>query len=157
MQDLFSSFWFRSIEFIRILIQYFFFFFSFFGGEQILRRLKFLDFSHSCNLRRTPDFSEIINLEVLVLNNCNSLVEVDKSVICLDKLVTFDLTYCKNLELPQEIDEFMKRVNDRETGLEPKSPSIIMQAFHILPEEVISPFLLSEKTGFSDLNSLLMN
>ena len=119
MQDLFSSFWFRSIEFIRILIQYFFFFFSFFGGEQILRRLKFLDFSHSSNLRRTPDFSEIINLEVLVLNNCNSLVEVDKSVICLDKLVTFDLTNCENLELPQEIDEFMKRVNDRETGLKP--------------------------------------
>lgn len=119
--------------------------------------MKFLDFSHSSNLRRTPDFSEIINLEVLVLNNCNSLVEVHKSVICLDKLVTFDLTCCKNLEFPQEIDEFMKRVNDSETGLKPKSPSIIRKAFHILPVEVISPSLLSEKTGFLDLNSLLMN
>ena len=88
-------------------------------GEQILKKLKFLDVSHSYYLRGTPDFSEINNLEVLVLNNCTSLVEIHKSVICLDKLVTFDLADCKSLKnLPQEIDQFMSRV----TRLQFKSP-----------------------------------
>ena len=88
-------------------------------GEQILKKLKFLDVSHSYYLRGTPDFSEINNLEVLVLNNCTSLVEIHKSVICLDKLVTFDLADCKSLKnLPQEIGQFMSRV----TRLQFKSP-----------------------------------
>ena len=72
--------------------------------EQILKKLKFLDVSHSYQLRRTPDFSGITNLEVLFLNNCTSLVEVHKSVICLDKLVTLDLADCENLtKLPIDI------------------------------------------------------
>uniref|UniRef100_A0A2N9GST1 C-JID domain-containing protein n=1 Tax=Fagus sylvatica TaxID=28930 RepID=A0A2N9GST1_FAGSY len=46
---------------------------------------------------RTPDFSGITNLEVLVLNNCTSLVKVHNSVVHLNKLVTLDLADCKNL------------------------------------------------------------
>ena len=59
--------------------------------------MKFLDFSHSNHLRRTPDFSGIDNLEVLLLNNCTNLIEVHESVIDLSKLVTLDLKDCKNL------------------------------------------------------------
>jgi hypothetical protein len=66
-------------------------------GEQILQKLKFLDVSHSYHLMRTPDFSGITNLEVLVLNNCTSLVKVHNSVVHLNKLVTLDLADCKNL------------------------------------------------------------
>ena len=66
-------------------------------GEQILPKLKFLDVGHSYHLRRTPDFSGITNLEVLVLNNCTSLVEVHKYVAYLDKLVTLDLENCNYL------------------------------------------------------------
>ena len=79
-------------------------YFFFWVSEQILKKLKFLDVRHSYYLRRTPDFSGITNLEVLFLNNCTSLVEVHKSVICLDKLVTLDLADCENLtKLPIDI------------------------------------------------------
>jgi hypothetical protein len=66
-------------------------------GEHILQKLMFLDVSHSYHLMRTPDFPEITNLEVSVLNNCTSLVKVHNSVVHLDKLVTLDLADCKNL------------------------------------------------------------
>ena len=80
--------------------------------EQILKKLKFLDVSHSYHLRRTPDFSGIDNLEVLLLNNCTNLVEVHESVIDLSKLVTLDLKDCKNLwKLPLGIYNLESRVN----------------------------------------------
>ena len=79
--------------------------------EQILKRLKFLDVSHSYHLRRTPDFSGIDNLEVLLLNNCTNLVEVHESVIYLDKLVTLNLDDCNNLrKLPLGIYNLKSRV-----------------------------------------------
>ena len=79
--------------------------------EQILKRLKFLDVSHSYHLRRTPDFSGIDNLEVLLLNNCTNLVEVHESVIFLDKLVTLDLEDCNNLrKIPLGIYNLKSRV-----------------------------------------------
>ncbi|XP_065634517.1 disease resistance protein RPV1 isoform X4 [Quercus suber] len=81
-------------------------------GNKILKKLKFVDVNHSYNLRRTPDFSGNTNLEVLVFNNCTSLVYVHKSVTCLDKLVTLDLEDCKKLrELPLGIHNIKARVN----------------------------------------------
>ena len=78
----------------------------------ILKKLKFLDVSHSYHLRRTPNFSGIDNLEVLLLNNCTNLVEVHESVIDLSKLVTLDLKDCKNLwKLPLGIYNLESRVN----------------------------------------------
>jgi hypothetical protein len=77
-------------------------------GEQILPKLKFLDVSHSYHLRRTPDFSGITNLEVLVLNNCTSLVEVHESIAYLDKLVTLDLENCSatNLQMVRNVFKY---------------------------------------------------
>ena len=78
----------------------------------ILKKLKFLDVSHSYHLRRTPDFSGMDNLEVLLLNNCTNLVEVHESVVDLRKLVTLDLKDCKNLwKLPLGIYNLESRVN----------------------------------------------
>ena len=77
-----------------------------------MKKLKFLDVSHSYHLRKTPDFSGIDNLEVLLLNTCINLVEVHESVIGLSKLVTLDLKDCKNLwKLPLGIYNLESRVN----------------------------------------------
>uniref|UniRef100_A0A2N9II20 ADP-ribosyl cyclase/cyclic ADP-ribose hydrolase n=1 Tax=Fagus sylvatica TaxID=28930 RepID=A0A2N9II20_FAGSY len=77
-------------------------------GTKILPKLKFLDVSHSYHLRRTPDFSRITNLEVLVLNNCTSLVEVHESIAYLDKLVTLDLENCSatNLQMVRNVFKY---------------------------------------------------
>ena len=77
-----------------------------------MKKLKFLDVSYSYHLRRTPDFSGIDNLEVLLLNNCTNLVEVHESVVDLRKLVTLDLKDCKNLwKLPLGIYNLECRVD----------------------------------------------
>ncbi|KAI8522807.1 hypothetical protein RHMOL_Rhmol13G0025200 [Rhododendron molle] len=64
----------------------------------VLVKLKFLYLSHCYYLTRAPDFSGLINLEELLLNDCVRLVEVDKSIRCLNKLVLLDMKNCKNLE-----------------------------------------------------------
>ena len=116
--------------------------------EQILKKLKFLDISHSYYLRRTPDFSGITNLEVLVLNNCTSLVEVHNSVLCLDKLVTLDLANCKNLtKLPIDIYKSKSCVNlsgctklDMVPRFELKSPLILWYSLLISSEVPLESF-----------------
>ncbi|XP_058216986.1 disease resistance protein TAO1-like [Rhododendron vialii] len=71
---------------------------------QFLRLLKILNLSHSYNLAKIPNFSELLNLEKLVLKNCTSLVEVHESIGRLDKLVMLNLEDCKNLRnLPTSI------------------------------------------------------
>ena len=108
--------------------------------EQILKKLKFLDVSHSYHLRRTPDFSGIDNLEVLLLNNCTNLVEVHESVVDLSKLVTLDLRDCKNLwKLPPGIyrsrDYPSACTNlDMEQSSGSKSPLTIWYSLHISSE-----------------------
>ncbi|XP_058216898.1 disease resistance protein RPV1-like [Rhododendron vialii] len=44
-------------------------------GTKFLGLLKILNLSHSYDLAKTPDFSELPNLERLVLKNCRSLIE----------------------------------------------------------------------------------
>ncbi|KAG5550623.1 hypothetical protein RHGRI_015536 [Rhododendron griersonianum] len=74
------------------------------AGTKFLRLLKILDLSHSYDLEKTPDFSELPNLERLLLKNCTSLVEVHKSIGRLERLVLLNLEDCKNLRnLPRSI------------------------------------------------------
>ncbi|PHU14929.1 hypothetical protein BC332_16134 [Capsicum chinense] len=54
------------------------------------------DFSE--NLLRTPNFSEIPNLQRIVLKSCLSLVEVHPSIGNLKKLISLNMTNCKNLK-----------------------------------------------------------
>ncbi|XP_059652140.1 disease resistance protein RUN1-like [Cornus florida] len=73
-------------------------------GKKFLRSLKILNLSHSHCLTNTPDFSNVPNLERLILKDCMNLIEVHKSIGELGRLVLLDLKDCKNLrELPLEI------------------------------------------------------
>ena len=125
--------------------------------EQILKRLKFLDVSHSRQLRRTPDFSGMDNLEMLLLNNCTNLVEVHESVIFLDKLVTLDLDDCNNLrKIPLGIYNLKSRVYlsgctklDMVPRLE--SPFTVRDSLLISSEVPLRNFLLQYKVSVSSL------
>ncbi|XP_058200247.1 disease resistance protein RUN1-like isoform X2 [Rhododendron vialii] len=73
-------------------------------GTKILAKLKFLYLSHCYHLIETPNFSGLNNLEELLLNDCIRLVEVDKSIRFLNKLLVLDMKNCKKLwKLPSGI------------------------------------------------------
>ncbi|KAI8571183.1 hypothetical protein RHMOL_Rhmol01G0099000 [Rhododendron molle] len=72
--------------------------------HEILDKLKFLYLSHCHYLTRTPNFSRLYSLEELLLNDCKSLVEVDESIRCLNKLLVLDMKNCTELrKLPYGI------------------------------------------------------
>ncbi|XP_058185046.1 disease resistance protein RPV1-like isoform X3 [Rhododendron vialii] len=74
------------------------------NGNMILGKLKFLYLSHCHYLTRTPDFSGLSSLEELLLNDCKSLVEVDESIRCLNKLLVLGMKNCTKLRnLPSSI------------------------------------------------------
>ncbi|XP_057458662.1 disease resistance protein RUN1-like [Lotus japonicus] len=72
--------------------------------SQMLRKLKFLNLSHSPNLRQTPDFSNLPNLEKLVLKDCTSLSSISPSIGNLNELLLINLKNCTSLrQLPRSI------------------------------------------------------
>lgn len=60
--------------------------------------MKFLNLSHSYHLTKTPDFSNLPNLEELKLKDCKSLVEIHHSIGCLQRLILVDLKDCTKLK-----------------------------------------------------------
>ncbi|XP_057464553.1 disease resistance protein RUN1-like isoform X2 [Actinidia eriantha] len=73
-------------------------------GAKVLGSLKMLNVSHSPKLAKTPDFSGIPCLEKLILKDCPSLVEVDESIVKLQRIFLLNLRDCKNLrKLPRNI------------------------------------------------------
>ncbi|XP_015159708.1 disease resistance protein RML1A-like isoform X2 [Solanum tuberosum] len=73
-------------------------------GPKLIRCLKFLNLSHSYQLRRTPDFSELPNLEQLILERCINLTEVDQSIGYLEGLTLLNLNGCTKLRrIPESI------------------------------------------------------
>ncbi|XAR49315.1 hypothetical protein NMG60_11032483 [Bertholletia excelsa] len=69
-----------------------------------LKHLKILDLSHSHDLTKTPYFTQMPNLERLLLEDCTGLVEVHKSIGYLEKLVLLNLRNCVKLrKLPTSI------------------------------------------------------
>ncbi|XP_052175772.1 disease resistance protein RPV1-like [Diospyros lotus] len=74
------------------------------NGTKCLRLLKILNLSHSRYLFETPDLSRLPNLERLILENCTSLIMINESIGCLERLVFLNLRDCQNLrELPQTL------------------------------------------------------
>ncbi|XP_058185531.1 disease resistance protein RPV1-like isoform X2 [Rhododendron vialii] len=74
------------------------------NGNMVLGKLKFLYLSHCHYLTRTPNFSGLSSLEELLLNDCKSLVEVDESIRCLNKLFVLGMKNCTKLrKLPSSI------------------------------------------------------
>ncbi|MED6176056.1 hypothetical protein PIB30_084252 [Stylosanthes scabra] len=71
---------------------------------QVLNKLKILNLSHSHQLRETPDFSYLPNLEKLILEDCPSLSSVSHTIGHLNHLLLINLKDCKSLRsLPQSI------------------------------------------------------
>lgn len=71
---------------------------------QFLPNLKILNLSHSHLLVTFPDCTKLPNLELLILKGCLNLVEIDKSIGFLEKLILLNLKGCKKLKkLPREI------------------------------------------------------
>jgi Leucine-rich repeat (LRR) protein len=75
----------------------------------MLEKLKILNLSHSRDLTKTPDFSNLPNLEKLVLKDCPSLTAVSHTIGSLKKLLLINLTDCTGLlTLPRSIYELEK-------------------------------------------------
>ena len=71
---------------------------------QFLPKLKILDLRHSHDLIRTPDFSGLLGLEKLILEDCIRLVQIHKSIGDLQGLLILNLRNCISLmELPEEM------------------------------------------------------
>ncbi|GMY07828.1 TMV resistance protein N-like [Fagus crenata] len=74
-------------------------------GRKSLEKLKVIQLENSIELIETPDFTEIPNLEELVLENCINLPGVHPSIGVLKKLKVVSLKGCKNLKsLPSKFE-----------------------------------------------------
>jgi Leucine-rich repeat (LRR) protein len=71
---------------------------------QILDKLKVLNLSNSKHLTKSPNFSQVPKLEILILEGCTGLVEIHESIGGLGNLVLLNLKGCKSLiNLPSNI------------------------------------------------------
>ncbi|XP_059429972.1 disease resistance protein RPV1-like isoform X2 [Corylus avellana] len=72
--------------------------------KKILNNLKVLNLSNSKCLTKSPNFSQVPQLEILILEGCTSLVQVHESIGYLKRLVLLNLKNCTNLKvLPRSI------------------------------------------------------
>ncbi|KAL6179774.1 hypothetical protein ACLB2K_046445 [Fragaria x ananassa] len=67
-------------------------------GQKGWSMLRHLDLSGSSSLISTPDFTEVPDLEELVLQRCTSLIFVHPSLGFLKKLRKLDLQFCQSIE-----------------------------------------------------------
>ncbi|PKI63553.1 hypothetical protein CRG98_016071 [Punica granatum] len=66
--------------------------------------LKVLNLSYSHFLTMTPDFSGLLKLEELIMEDCTELKEIDRSIGCLEELLLVNLKDCKKLKsIPDSI------------------------------------------------------
>ncbi|KAM3012895.1 hypothetical protein FF2_025824 [Malus domestica] len=72
-------------------------------GCKLLERLKILNLSNSLFLIKSPDFSQVPNLEELILKGCVNLSEIHPSIGQLQKLSLVNLKECEKLSsLPRD-------------------------------------------------------
>ncbi|XP_050115631.1 disease resistance protein RPV1-like isoform X8 [Malus sylvestris] len=72
-------------------------------GFKSLHNLKTLDLSNSWSLQKSPNFSQVPNLERLILKECESLFEIHPSIGHLKRLSLVNLQICSNLRsLPRD-------------------------------------------------------
>ncbi|TQE04837.1 hypothetical protein C1H46_009551 [Malus baccata] len=68
-----------------------------------LQKLKIIDLSYSSDLIKSPDFSQVPNLEELILEGCNKLSEIHPSIGYLKRLSLVNLKECEMLSsLPRD-------------------------------------------------------
>ncbi|KAJ4972008.1 hypothetical protein NE237_005107 [Protea cynaroides] len=87
---------------------------------KFVKTLKVLDLKHCVKLSRTPNLSENLELEVLLLQGCVKLKAFDQSIDNLKRLVILNMERCRKLKyLPPNIYRLssLKRLNIRSTGI----------------------------------------
>ncbi|KAK3438079.1 hypothetical protein EUGRSUZ_C02697, partial [Eucalyptus grandis] len=68
------------------------------------KKLKVLDLTGCAKLTRTPDFSNFMSLEMLILAWCSKLITIDRAIGKLELLKTLNIKGCSSLrELPGEV------------------------------------------------------
>lgn len=100
---------------------------------QVLTSLKILDLSYSYHLASSPDFSQLPNLERLILKHCKNLSEIHKSIGELGRLVLLNLKGCENLRnLPKKVFQLksLEKLNisgcSRLEGLPPDLGNLVL-------------------------------
>ncbi|KAM2193558.1 hypothetical protein ACFX1R_027831 [Malus domestica] len=94
-------------------------------GSKSLHNLKTLDLSHSYSLQKSPDFSQVPNLEELILVWCKSLSEIHPSIGHLKRLSLVNLKWCfKLISLPRDFYK-LKSVEAECTSIREVPPSIV--------------------------------
>ncbi|KAL8240035.1 hypothetical protein R6Q59_013390 [Mikania micrantha] len=69
------------------------------------RRLKLMKLKHCLRLTSTPNFTEMRNLEELILEGCRNLVKVDPSIGMLRRLVLLNMKNCTRLRaFPSKVE-----------------------------------------------------
>ncbi|WCJ30631.1 Disease resistance protein (TIR-NBS-LRR class) family [Euphorbia peplus] len=77
---------------------------QFMESRKSVKKLKFLNLSHSHNLIEIPDFEGCQNLEKLILKDCIRLEKVGDTIGLLSNLIFLDFRGCKSLKkLPESI------------------------------------------------------
>nr|XP_028965611.1 disease resistance-like protein CSA1 isoform X2 [Malus domestica] len=72
-------------------------------GYKSLQKLKIINLGHSTFLQKSLDFSQVPNLEKLILEGCDKLSEIHPSIGHLKRLALVNLTGCKMLSsLPRD-------------------------------------------------------
>ncbi|KAM1809365.1 hypothetical protein ACFX12_026280 [Malus domestica] len=72
-------------------------------GSKSFQNLKIIDLSDSNDVKKSPDFSQVPNLENLILGHCQSLSEIHPSIGHLKRLSLVNLQGCYNLRsLPKD-------------------------------------------------------
>ncbi|XLT83599.1 hypothetical protein HN873_005352 [Arachis hypogaea] len=72
--------------------------------EQMMKNLKLLNLSHSQHLTQTPDFSNMPNLEKLILRYCPKLTSVSHTIEHLKQVLLINMKGCSGLRvLPRSI------------------------------------------------------
>ncbi|XP_068343922.1 disease resistance protein RPV1-like [Pyrus communis] len=75
-------------------------------GFKLLQKLKIINLSYSRFLIKSPDFSQLPNLEELILEGCGNLSEIHPSIGHLKRLSLVNLTSCYRLiSLPRDFYE----------------------------------------------------
>ncbi|XP_018724560.2 disease resistance protein RPV1-like isoform X1 [Eucalyptus grandis] len=75
------------------------------GWSQMkMDRLKILDLTGCVRLKKTPEFSNFMSLEKLILARCVELTTIDRSINKLEHLTSLNIKGCRLLgELPEEV------------------------------------------------------
>ncbi|KAF7848037.1 hypothetical protein BT93_L2350 [Corymbia citriodora subsp. variegata] len=84
---------------------------------QMTKNLKVLDLTGCTKITRTPDFSDFMSLEVLVLSGCVKLITIDSSIRKLELLKTLNIEGCRYLRQVPALHSSTQIVRDRDTGL----------------------------------------